>query len=177
MIHQPTDASLEPKGIFYPLGFRMFLFVFLGMGWDVLLTVTQQLLAGKLTRSALCPASAWMYLVYATAPVALLLVVTLLQKFKLTYAVRLPILLLSFYASEYAFGTVFHLIGVEAWNYRWWLSAQWSPPGGYICWHPVIILEWAVFLFLLESFDVTAKAAYPSVKQSFKAYWFGGKKG
>ena len=174
MIDKARDAAVEQRGIFYPLGFRVFLFVFLGMGWDVLVTFSQQLLAGKLTRSALCPASAWMFLVYGTAPVALLLLVVLLQSFKLPYAVRLPILLLSFYASEYAIGAFFHSIGVEAWNYRWWLSAQWSPPGGYICWHPVIILEWAVFLFLLESFDVTAKAAYPVVKKSFKAYWFGG---
>jgi hypothetical protein len=171
MYDQVTDSNLTPAGLFHPLGFRMFIFVFLGMGWDVLVTFTQQALAGKLERNALCPASAWMYLVYGTAPIALLLIVVLLQRLRLPYVVRLPIMVLSFYASEYTIGAIFHAIGVEAWNYRWWLDPQWSPAGGYICWHPVIVIEWAIFVFLLETFDVTAKAAYPTVKASFRRYW------
>ena len=87
------------------LGFRIMIFAFLGIGWDVLMTFTQQILSGKVTIDALCPASMWMFLAYGTLPLVFDPVEFGVKKLTQSYAVRIFVFLCCFYIFEFCFGS------------------------------------------------------------------------
>lgn len=124
------------------------------MGYDVFVTHSQQLLAWKMEKQAIGPVSAWMYIIYLAVPF-LLPTISHLRKLKLPYIVQLLILLALFYFIEAIAGYLLGYFGIRAWNYQWWLDPMWSTPAGYNCWHPVIILEWVIFIYLLEKYHFT----------------------
>lgn len=127
-------------------------FIFFGTFWDCLVTLTQQIVAGKANRNLLCPFSFWMILVYGSIPLFLLPIIRFLNHSIPSLAINLVLRLVLFYGVEYTIGAIFQVFGIEAWNYRWWISKQWSPANGYICWHPAIVLEWLAFVYILGKF-------------------------
>jgi hypothetical protein len=152
------------------LGFRVGMFAFLGLGWDVFMTFVQQLASGKIELSALCPASAWMVLAYSGIPLLVHPVTQLGRRFGLGYLARSAMVLLVFYAVELGFGTATRRFGIRAWDYRDYLDARWSYQG-IVCWHPIILAEWAAFAVLIEWIDEGLRRTYPAFRAGFVGAW------
>lgn len=148
---------------------RMLVFAFLGMGWDVLMTFIQQALAGKLTIHALNPASAWMYLAYAGAPLFFYPVRTGAQRLGFPYPLRVLVALAVFYAAELIYGWALRSFGIMAWNYDWNLDPRWTLRG-IITWHPVFLVAWSVFVMIIDCLDAVFAGSYDVLKQSFRSY-------
>jgi hypothetical protein len=157
------EIRMRPRTRLNGLLLKIVAFAFLGVGWDVLVTLTQQLLAGQADRNALCPASAWMYVVYGCIPLGLSPVLTRIRTGGWPYPVRILLGVAALYGFELLFAHLFAVFSITAWNYRWWLQPRWSTADGFTCWHPVIVLEWTVFVVLIDQ-----------VNQAFDDWWSRG---
>ncbi len=152
------------------LMFRMIMFCFLGLGWDVLMTFLQQIISGKITINALNPASTWMFLAYGSIPILFYPVTRFGRFLKLPYAGRVIIVLAVFYTVEFMFGFTLRSFGITPWNYDWFLNPKWSL-FGIITWHPVIVTAWIVFVILVEWIDSGLRESYPVIQTSMAAFW------
>ncbi len=152
------------------LAFRMGMFSFLGLGWDVLMTFLQQIIAGKVTINALNPASAWMIIAYGSIPLLFYPVTSFGRFLKLPYAARVAIVLAVFYLIEFIFGYTLRIFGVTPWNYDWYLDPKWTL-SGIITWHPVILAVWVIFVILVEWIDAFLRASYPEIQYKMKEFW------
>jgi hypothetical protein len=152
------------------LPLKIFIFMFIGIGYDALVTFTQQVFADKIDRSAILPVCAWMYLVYGSVPVFFTPIIQYVRRF-FSYPICLLIFLALFWIVEYNIGIVFNALSIDGYSYRWWLSPIWSPSSGYISWHPAIIIEWLFYFFLIENIDVAISKFYPQMVSNFKHYW------
>lgn len=132
---------------------RIFLFAFLGMGWDVLMTTVQMSLGGSLDKNAVMTASTWMYLVYGSIPLVVFPMEKLLQRFRLPRILGTFSFLAFFYAAEYAWGFLFSTVGISPWNYNWYTPEAWNPSSGFVSFHPVILLFWLIFILLGRKLD------------------------
>jgi hypothetical protein len=174
-----TSASFSFAEYGRGLAARVLLFAFLGMGWDVATTLLQMEVGGgakppaeavpacacmlDLTRSAVCPASAWMFLAYGGIPLLVYPVVQLGRRLGLHYLLRTVIVLVVFYLVELGFGHTMRSFGVTPWDYRWFLP-RWTLADGLVCYHPVIVGWWFVFCGLIEIVD-------ESLRRSIPAFW------
>jgi hypothetical protein len=152
------------------LAFRVAMFAYLGLGWDVFMTFVQQLASGKIERSALCPASAWMVLAYGGIPLLVYPVTQLGKRLGLGYFARSVVVLIVFYAVEFGFGTLTRRFGIRAWDYRDYLDAKWSYEG-IVSWHPIILAEWAAFAVLIEWMDEVLRRTYPAFRAGITGAW------
>jgi hypothetical protein len=152
------------------LVFRIALFCFIGLGWDVLMTTLQQIISGKLSINALNPASTWMFLAYGSIPFLFYPVTQFGRFLKLPYAGRVAIVLLVFYTVEFMFGFTLRTFGITPWNYDWFLDPSWSL-FGIITWHPVIFAAWVVFVILVEWIDSTIRKSYPAIQTNLASFW------
>lgn len=150
--------------------FRVIMFCFLGIGWDMLMTFIQQIIAGRLRIDAINPVSAWMILAYGGIPFLFYPVSSLLRHLKLPYAVRIIVFLLVFYAVEFAFGYTMRSFGRTPWSYDWFLDPRWTFMG-IITWHPVIVAMWMVFVILAEWIDFVLRVSYPLLRENLILFW------
>jgi hypothetical protein len=165
-----TDNSFSWKTFVKGLPARMIIFAFLGLGWDVLMTLLQQVIAGKLTIHALNPASAWMYLAYGGIPLFFYPVRSFGKRIKLPYVAVIAVLLLCFYLIEFIFGFTLRTFGIVPWDYTWYLPAEWTFMG-IITWHPVFVAAWLVFVIIVDCIDSILLSAFDGLKASFVSYW------
>jgi hypothetical protein len=165
------------------LAARVALFAFLGLGWDVATTLLQMLLGRgtkpppeavpacacvvDLTRSAICPASAWMVLAYSGIPLLVYPVVQLGRRLRLHYLLRTVVVLAVFYSVELGFGHTMRSFGLMPWDYRWFLPG-WSLAEGLVCYHPVIVLWWFLFCALIEIVDESLRRSIPELWATLK---------
>jgi hypothetical protein len=152
------------------LVFRIIIFCFLGIGWDVLMTFLQQIIAGRVTINALNPASTWMFLAYGSIPLLFYPVTSFGRFLKLPYAARLAIVLAVFYIVEFMFGFTLRSMGITPWNYDWFLDPKWSL-FGIITWHPVMFGAWVVFVILVEWIDTGLRQSYPAIHENMTGFW------
>jgi len=152
------------------LVFRIFIFAFLGIGWDVCMTFLQQLVSGRADHNALCPASVWMFLAYGTLPLFFYPLVTLAGHLRLSYPLRILVLLAVFYTVELLFGITMRSFGIMPWNYDWYLSSKWTLLG-IITWHPAFLTAWIVFLMVVEWLDTVLRKSYPLIGQNLAEFW------
>jgi len=152
------------------LGFRVALFAFIGMGWDVLMTLLQQIVAGRVDPNASCPASAWMYLAYGGVPLIIYPAASLFKRLGLFYPARLAGLLVVFYLVELGFGSTMRTLGITPWDYNWYLQPKWTFHG-LITWHPAFIAAWLVFVALMEWLDAAVRDSYPAIKEKLLDFW------
>jgi len=150
--------------------FRIALFAFMGLGWDVLMTILQQIIAGKLNISLLCPASAWMYLAYGSVPLCFYPIDQGTRYLKFPFGARVLTFMLVFYVFEFSFGATLRHFGAMPWNYNWYLNPKWTLDG-LITWHPAFLVAWAVFVMLGGCLDTTLRKSYPVIKQQLIDYW------
>ena len=154
------------------LTFRLFLFSFWGIGWDILVTLTQHIIAGKTDINLINPASTWMYLAYGGIALVIWPTTNVMKKFKISYVFRIIILLVIFYVIEYLFGSTMYFFGIKPWDYNWNIPASWTY-NGIITWHPVILLEWIVFIVIVDCLDAVFIKSWPSLKAAFKSHFQG----
>lgn len=152
------------------LAFRVGMFAFLGLGWDVFMTFVQQVASGKIQLSALCPASAWMVLAYGGIPLLVYPVTRIGKRLGLGYLARSTTVLIIFYIVEFAFGTATRSFGIRAWDYGDYLDPRWSYHG-LVCWHPIILAEWAAFAVLIEWMDEVLRRTYPAFRAGITGAW------
>ncbi|MEN8131330.1 MAG: hypothetical protein ABFS45_14285 [Pseudomonadota bacterium] len=131
---------------------RLVLFAFMGIGWDVLMTLLQKFISGKITISAICPASAWMYFAYFALPIALYPTAWLVERFTNFYVVKILAFLMVFYCYEFAFGYTLQQFGAIPWSYDWFLDPKWTLMG-IITWHPAFLVAWTIFVMLGYELD------------------------
>lgn len=132
---------------------RVIMFAMMGMGYDVLVTTLQQVLGGHLNIHAIQTASTWMLLVYGTIPFVVYPVQVFLKKIGVQRLGNPLVFLLLFYLAEYLWGTLFHQMGIKAWDYNWYTPLAFNTTNGYVSFHPRIILTWFIFVILAESLD------------------------
>jgi len=149
---------------------RMLIFSFLGIGWDVLVTLVQQLLSGKVMINALCPASAWMYPIYATIPLLFYPVAAVLKRNRLGYFVRVLCFLAIFYIVEYGYATFLSRFGIIAWSYDWYLPHRYNGTNGYVSFHPVIMAMWTVFVVFAEGIDFVLRSSFKTLANTVKIF-------
>lgn len=142
------------------LGLRILVFSFIGMGWDVLMTTLQMILGNHLEKSAVMTASTWMFLVYGSIPLVVLPIENLLLKYNVPKLLGVVIFLMLFYAAEYSWGHMFHVFGIEPWNYNWYTPEMWNSSGGYVSFHPVILCFWILFIQLGRSLDRVLRSKF-----------------
>jgi hypothetical protein len=150
--------------------FRIVLFAFIGLGWDVLMTLLQQTVSGKLGTNAICPASAWMYFIYSGIPLVFYPVVGALKRLRFPYPARLIVLLGIFYLIEYGYGSLLRSLGITAWDYNWFLHPRWTSQG-LITWHPAFIAAWLAFVAVMEWLDTAVRNSYPAIREQLAAHW------
>jgi hypothetical protein len=162
---------------------RVLFFTFLGLGWDVITTFLQMLISRgtkapaeavpacacmlDLTRSAICPASAWMVLAYGGIPLLVYPVVQLGRRLGLHYLLRTLLMLAVFYSVELGFGHTMRALGVTPWDYRWFLPG-WALADGLVCYHPVIVVWWFAFCSLIEIVDESLRRSIPAFWETLK---------
>lgn len=132
---------------------RILVFAMMGMGWDVLMTTAQQIIGGQIDKDAIQTASTWMFLVYGSIPLVVLPMDKLLMKLRVPKFIGLALFLVLFYMAEYSWGTFFHSVGIEPWNYNWYTPERFNSSSGYVSFHPVIILSWIVFIVIGRALD------------------------
>ena len=125
----PLENGFDAQAYTRGLAFRIVLFAFIGVGWDVLMTLLQQIVSGSLDRNALCPASAWMYFIYGGIPLIFYPAVHTLKRLRFPYPARLAVLLVIFYAVEFSYGSLLRTLGIAAWDYDWFLQPAWTYRG------------------------------------------------
>ncbi len=152
------------------LVFRVIMFCFLGIGWDMVMTFIQQIIAGRITIDAINPVSAWMMLAYGSIPFLFYPVSSLGRYMKLPYAGRVLVILAVFYFVEFAFGSTMRLFGITPWSYDWFIDPKWSLRG-IITWHPVILAAWIVFVMLVEWTDYFLRISYPVIRDNMVMFW------
>jgi hypothetical protein len=162
------DFGEYKKGLF----FRIIVFCFMGLGWDVLMTLLQQIVSGKLTIHAQCPASAWMYLAYGGIPLLFYPVTQMCRFLRFPYVLRILVLLLVFYVVEYNFGSTLRMFGIMPWDYNWYLDPIWTLDG-IITWHPAFLVAWTVFVVLAGWLDSVLRVSYPTIQENLSEYWKG----
>lgn len=150
--------------------FRIIIFAFMGIGWDICMTFLQQAVSGRADGNALCPSSMWMFMAYGSLPFFFYPLVTLTKHFRLPYALRILVLLAVFYAVELLFGITMRSFGIMPWNYDWYLSPCWTLDG-IITWHPAILAAWIVFLILVEWLDTVLRNSYHLIGQNLAEFW------
>lgn len=150
--------------------FRIVMFAFLGIGWDVLMTILQQIISGKITVSILCPASGWMYLAYCTVPLCFYPIDQTTRYLRFPFGARVLTFMLIFYAFEFSFGATLRHFGATPWDYNWYLDSKWTL-NGLITWHPVFLAAWAVFVMLGGCLDTALRNAYPDIRLRLIEYW------
>ncbi len=150
--------------------FRIAVFAFMGIGWDILMTILQQIISGKITLSILCPASGWMYLAYGSVPLFFYPIDRVGRFFRSPFGLRVLIFMLIFYIFEYCFGATLRHFGATPWDYNWYLDPKWTLHG-LITWHPAFLAAWAVFVILGGSLDSTLRTSYPEIRRQWIQYW------
>ncbi|HPS56817.1 MAG TPA: hypothetical protein PK514_01820 [Spirochaetota bacterium] len=70
------------------LVFRIIIFAFIGIGWDVFMTFLQQAVSGKVNQDALCPASMWMFTAYGSLPLFFYPLVEITRHYRSPYPLR-----------------------------------------------------------------------------------------
>ncbi|MBP9022811.1 MAG: hypothetical protein KBH06_06380 [Spirochaetes bacterium] len=145
-----TDFSF--KCYFKKLWLRIAIFTFAGMGWDILMTTSQQIIAGTLTLDALNTASTWMYIPYSLMPFYFYPADFIMNKLKMKYWMRVVPMLAVFYIAELTFGSLMLYLGIEPWNYNWYIQPEWNYKG-IISFYPVIVILWGIFVVLSDFLD------------------------
>jgi hypothetical protein len=150
--------------------FRIIIFAFMGIGWDICMTFLQQVVSGRADQDALCPSSMWMFLAYGSLPLFFYPLVALTKHFRFPYTLRILVLLSVFYSVELLFGITMRSFGIMPWNYDWYLSPCWTLKG-IITWHPAILAAWIVFLVLVEWLDTVLRKSYPLISGNLEEFW------
>lgn len=145
-------SSFSLKAYLKNIILRVSIFTFAGMGWDVLMTTLQQIIAGTLGKNAENPASTWMYIPYSMMPFFFYPADCIMNDLKMKYWMRIIPMTSVFYCAELSFGLTMRYFGIIPWNYNWFIAEKWNYEG-IISFYPLIAAAWALFVVLSDKLD------------------------